>query len=75
MAGGLNLLANLIGKPGKNKIDGSKVQDMYDAGQAPKNRTTIAVNVLDTYFASVAACCWAAVARLRNTAVAETNNG
>jgi len=33
VVGGLNLLANLIGKPGKTSIDGSKVQDMYDAGR------------------------------------------
>jgi 3'-5' exonuclease len=50
MVGGLNLLANLIGKPGKNKIDGSKVQDMYDAGQAEELNDYCRCDVLDTYF-------------------------
>jgi len=50
VAGGLNLLANLIGKPGKNKIDGSKVQDMYDAGQAEELNDYCRCDVLDTYF-------------------------
>ncbi len=34
LTGGLNLLANLIGKPGKTGIDGSQVQDLYDAGES-----------------------------------------
>ena len=50
VAGGLNLLANLIGKPGKNKIDGSKVQDMYDTGQAEELNDYCRCDVLDTYF-------------------------
>ena len=38
LSGGLNLLANLIGKPGKTGIDGSKVQDMYDAGKVGRDQ-------------------------------------
>lgn len=50
LSGGLNLLANLIGKPGKVGIDGSKVQDMYDAGQAQQINDYCRCDVLDTYF-------------------------
>jgi predicted PolB exonuclease-like 3'-5' exonuclease len=50
MAGGLNLLANLIGKPGKTGIDGSKVQDMYNAGQLAEINDYCRCDVLDTYF-------------------------
>jgi predicted PolB exonuclease-like 3'-5' exonuclease len=50
LAGGLNLIANLIGKPGKTGIDGSKVQDMYDAGQAQEINDYCRCDVLDTYF-------------------------
>jgi 3'-5' exonuclease len=48
--GGLNLLANLIGKPGKTGIDGSKIQDMYDAGQTEEINDYCRCDVLDTYF-------------------------
>lgn len=48
--GGLNLLANLIGKPGKTGIDGSMVQDMYDAGKADEINDYCRCDVLDTYF-------------------------
>lgn len=50
MVGGLNLLANLIGKPGKTGVDGSKVQDMYYAGQANAINDYCRCDVLDTYF-------------------------
>ncbi|HLJ11051.1 MAG TPA: 3'-5' exonuclease [Planctomycetaceae bacterium] len=50
LAGGLNLAANLIGKPGKTGIDGSKVQDMYDAGQVQEINDYCRCDVLDTYF-------------------------
>ncbi|QDT65591.1 3'-5' exonuclease [Calycomorphotria hydatis] len=50
MTGGLNLLANLIGKPGKTGIDGSKVQEMYDAGEADAINDYCRCDVLDTYF-------------------------
>jgi predicted PolB exonuclease-like 3'-5' exonuclease len=50
MVGGLNLLANLIGKPGKTGVDGSKVQDMYYAGEANAINDYCRCDVLDTYF-------------------------
>lgn len=50
MTGGLNLLANLIGKPGKTGIDGSKIQDMYDAGEVGPINDYCRCDVLDTYF-------------------------
>ncbi|MGE3317456.1 MAG: ribonuclease H-like domain-containing protein [Planctomycetaceae bacterium] len=50
VSGGLNLLANLIGKPGKTGIDGSKIQDMYDAGKATEINDYCRCDVLDTYF-------------------------
>jgi predicted PolB exonuclease-like 3'-5' exonuclease len=50
LAGGLNLLANLIGKPGKTGIDGSKVQDMYHAGHVQEINDYCRCDVLDTYF-------------------------
>lgn len=50
MIGGLNLLANLLGKPGKTGIDGSKVQDMYFEGKAQEINDYCMCDVLDTYF-------------------------
>lgn len=50
VTGGLNLLANLIGKPGKSGIDGSQVQDLYLAGEAKKINDYCRCDVLDTYF-------------------------
>jgi len=50
MTGGLNLLANLIGKPGKSGIDGSQVQDMHDAGRTDEVNDYCRCDVLDTYF-------------------------
>jgi hypothetical protein len=48
--GGLNLLANLIGKPGKTGIDGSKIQDMHAAGRDDEINDYCRCDVLDTYF-------------------------
>lgn len=48
--GGLNLLANLIDKPGKSGIDGSQVQSMYFAGHADQINDYCRCDVLDTYF-------------------------
>jgi len=48
--GGLNVLANIIGKPGKTGIDGSQVQDVYDAGGVQKINDYCICDVLDTYF-------------------------
>ena len=50
ITGGLNLLANLIGKPGKTGIDGSKIQDMHDAGKDAEINDYCRCDVLDTYF-------------------------
>jgi hypothetical protein len=50
MTGGLNLLANLVGKPGKTGIEGSQVQDMFDAGRADEINRYCQCDVLDTYF-------------------------
>lgn len=48
--GGLNLLANLIGKPGKTGVDGSQVQDMHLAGKDAEINDYCRCDVLDTYF-------------------------
>jgi 3'-5' exonuclease len=50
LSGGLNLVANLIGKPGKTGVDGSQVQDMHDAGQVQEINDYCRCDVLDTYF-------------------------
>jgi predicted PolB exonuclease-like 3'-5' exonuclease len=50
VSGGLNLLANLIGKPGKSDMDGSKVQDIHDAGGDREINDYCRCDVLDTYF-------------------------
>lgn len=50
MTGGLNLLANLIGKPGKTGIDGSRVQSLFDAGESGAINDYCRCDVLDTYF-------------------------
>lgn len=50
VTGGLNLVANLIGKPGKIGIDGSKVQDMHDEGRDDEINSYCRCDVLDTYF-------------------------
>jgi predicted PolB exonuclease-like 3'-5' exonuclease len=50
ISGGLNLLANLIGKPGKTGVDGSQVQGMYDAGEVGAINDYCRCDVLDTYF-------------------------
>ncbi len=48
--GGLNLAANLIGKPGKMDTTGDMVQDMYDAGKLAEINDYCRCDVLDTYF-------------------------
>ena len=50
MSGGLNLLANLIFKPGKSGIDGSQVQNLYFDGHADQINDYCRCDVLDTYF-------------------------
>ena len=48
--GGLNLAANLLGKPGKMDVQGNMVQDLYDAGEVAKINDYCRCDVLDTYF-------------------------
>lgn len=48
--GGLNLVSNLIDKPGKSGIDGSQVQDLYFDGYAERINDYCRCDVLDTYF-------------------------
>ena len=48
--GGLNLAANLLGKPGKTDVHGNMVQDMYDAGRLAEINDYCRCDVLDTYF-------------------------
>lgn len=48
--GGLNLAANLLGKPGKMEVHGDMVQDMHDAGRLAEINDYCRCDVLDTYF-------------------------
>jgi len=48
--GGLNLAANLLGKPGKMEIQGHMVQDFYQAGRLAEIQDYCRCDVLDTYF-------------------------
>jgi len=48
--GGLNLAANLLGKPGKMDVQGHMVQDIYDAGRLAEINDYCRCDVLDTYF-------------------------
>ena len=48
--GGLNLAANLLGKPGKMNTQGLMVQDMYNEGKLSEINDYCRCDVLDTYF-------------------------
>jgi predicted PolB exonuclease-like 3'-5' exonuclease len=48
--GGLNLAANLLGKPGKMDVQGFMVQDLFDAGKLAEINDYCRCDVLDTYF-------------------------
>ncbi|MDG1872795.1 MAG: 3'-5' exonuclease [Mariniblastus sp.] len=48
--GGLNLVANILGKPGKMGIAGHMVQDLYNKGELEKINDYCRCDVLDTYF-------------------------
>jgi predicted PolB exonuclease-like 3'-5' exonuclease len=48
--GGLNLAANLLGKPGKIHVQGHMVQDLYEAGKLNEINDYCRCDVLDTYF-------------------------
>jgi predicted PolB exonuclease-like 3'-5' exonuclease len=50
MNGGLNLLAKLLGKPGKMSTKGSEVYDMFLAGRIQEISDYCVHDVLDTYF-------------------------
>ncbi|MEZ6113458.1 MAG: 3'-5' exonuclease [Pirellulaceae bacterium] len=49
-SGGLNLAANLLGKPGKMDVKGYMVQDLWDAGRRAEINDYCRCDVLDTYF-------------------------
>lgn len=48
--GGLNLAANLLGKPGKMDVQGDMVQDLYNEGKLAEINDYCRCDVLDTYF-------------------------
>jgi hypothetical protein len=48
--GGLNLAANLLGKPGKMDVQGHMVQDLFNAGRLTEINDYCRCDVLDTYF-------------------------
>lgn len=48
--GGLNLVANILGKPGKMGIAGHMVQDLYNKGELNRINDYCRCDVLDTYF-------------------------
>ncbi len=49
-SGGLNLAANLLGKPGKMDVQGYMVQDLFNAGRIAEINDYCRCDVLDTYF-------------------------
>lgn len=48
--GGLDLAANLLGKPGKMATQGHMVQDMFESGRLKEINDYCRCDVLDTYF-------------------------
>ncbi len=48
--GGLNLAANLLGKPGKMDVQGHMVQDLFNEGKLAEINDYCRCDVLDTYF-------------------------
>jgi 3'-5' exonuclease len=48
--GGLNLAANLLGKPGKMDVQGHMVQDLFYRGQLAEINDYCRCDLLDTYF-------------------------
>ena len=50
MYGGLNLMANLIGKPGKMDVAGDMVHQLYNEGNLQRINDYCRCDVLDTYF-------------------------
>jgi 3'-5' exonuclease len=49
-AGGLNLLAKMLGKPGKMDVSGDQVYEMYKAGRYQEINDYCMFDTLDTYF-------------------------
>jgi predicted PolB exonuclease-like 3'-5' exonuclease len=49
-SGGLNLVANVLGKPGKMEVQGYMVQDLFNAGKLVEINDYCRCDVLDTYF-------------------------
>jgi len=49
-SGGLNLTANLLGKPGKMEVEGHMVQDLFNEGKLQEINDYCRCDVLDTYF-------------------------
>jgi predicted PolB exonuclease-like 3'-5' exonuclease len=54
--GGLNLAANLLGKPGKMEVQGCMVQDLYAEGKLKEINDYCRCDVLDTYFVFLRTC-------------------
>jgi predicted PolB exonuclease-like 3'-5' exonuclease len=50
LAGGLNLLSKLLGKPGKMEIAGDQVYEMYRQGKTQEINDYCLCDTLDTYF-------------------------
>jgi len=50
LAGGLNLLAKLLGKPGKMDVSGERVYQMYQEGKLQEINDYCLCDTLDTYF-------------------------
>lgn len=50
LAGGINLLLKMIGMPGKHGIDGSMVQDLFEAGRLADIHRYCRSDVVQTYF-------------------------
>lgn len=49
-SGGLNLAAQVLGKPGKMDVQGHMVQDLFDQGRVKEINDYCRCDVLDTYF-------------------------
>ena len=54
--GGLNLAANVLGKPGKIDTQGHMVQDMFHEGKIDEIADYCRCDVLDTYFVFLRCC-------------------
>ena len=50
LAGGMNLLARLIGLPGKSTAHGSQVQGLFDSGRLAEIHRYCLEDVVQTYF-------------------------